>query len=71
MHVNPLWQVWKDFVRNHYDWADEETMIDSYGEGALRKTIDTHKRINMAVKSNHKGMGEVQALLSVHMCLTT
>ena len=30
VHVDPLWQTWKDFVRDHYDWAEEETMFDSY-----------------------------------------
>ena len=58
VHVDPLWQVWKDFVRDHYDWADEETMFDTYDEDALRKVIDTHKRINMELKRRHTGKGK-------------
>ena len=57
VHVDPLWQVWKDFVKAHYDWAEEETMFDHYDEGKLREIIDTHKRINQEVKRRHKGKG--------------
>ena len=58
MHVDPLWQVWKDLVRENDDWADEDTMFDSYDEDALRKVIDTHNRINMDIKRRHKGKGK-------------
>ena len=58
VHVDPIWQVWKDFVRDHYDWAEEETMFDSYDPDKLREIIDTHKRINQAVKRRHKGRGK-------------
>ena len=58
VHVDPLWQVWKDFVRENYDWADEDTMFDTYGEDALRKVIDTHNHINMEIKRRHKGKGK-------------
>ena len=51
VHVGPLWQVWKDFVRDNYDWADEETMFDTYDEDALHRVIDAHKRINMGNQS--------------------
>ena len=48
VHVDPLWQTWKDFVKRHYDWADEfeETLFDTYDEPALREIVDKHKRIN-------------------------
>ena len=63
VHVDPLWQVWKDFVRSNYDWADEETMFDSYNEDTLRTISDTHKRINMAVKkANTKAVGKCKLL---------
>ena len=55
VHVDTLWQVWKDFVKAHYDWADEDTMFDHYGEGALREIIETHNRATMDVERRHKG----------------
>ena len=58
VHVDPLWQVWKDFVRDNYDWSEEETMFDHYDEDALRGTSNTHKRINMEVKRHHRGQGK-------------
>ena len=58
VHVDPLWQVWKDFVKDNYDWSDEETMFDTYDEDALREIINAHKRVNMEVKRRHKGRGK-------------
>ena len=43
---------------NNYDWADEDTMFDTYDEDALRKVVDTHKRINMEIKRRHTGKGK-------------
>ena len=58
-HVDPLWQVWKDFVRDQYPgWAEEETTFDSYDPDKLREIIDAHKLINQAVKHRHKGRGK-------------
>ena len=55
VHVDPIWQVWKDFVRDQYDWAEEETVFDSYDPDTLREIIDTHKRINQAGNRRHNG----------------
>ena len=59
VHVDPLWQVWKDFVEANYDWSDEldDTLFDSYDEDKLRKIVDQHKRVNMELKRRHKGGG--------------
>ena len=54
VHVDPLWQVWKYFVKTHYDWAEEDTMFNHYDEGALREIKDTNNRINMESKRRHK-----------------
>ena len=56
VHVDPLWQAWKDFVHAHYDWADEldEYLFDSYDEEALRKIVDQHKRINQELKKRNR-----------------
>ena len=58
VHVDPLWQVWKDLVNENHDWSEEETMFDHYDEDALREITNTHKRINMEVKRRHKGRGK-------------
>ena len=57
VHVDPLWQVWKDFVKKNYDWADEldDTLFDTFDEPKLRDIVDKHKRINQEVKRRHKG----------------
>ena len=59
VHVDPLWETWKDFVKKNYDWADEldQTLFDTYDEPALREIVDTHKRINQLIKKRHKGKG--------------
>ena len=38
VHVDPLWQAWKEFVHKNYHWADEldDTLFDTYDEPALR-----------------------------------
>ena len=68
VHVDPLWQTWKDFVKRHYDWADEleETLFDTYDEPALREIVDKHKRINQELKKRHKGKGKCK-LFSLFM----
>ena len=59
VHADPLWQVWKDFVRgNNPGWSDDDTMFDQYDEEALREIINTHNRINMKVERRHKGRGK-------------
>ena len=60
VHIDPLWETWKDFVNKNYDWADEldQTLFDTYDEHALRKIVDKHKRINQEVKQRHKGKGD-------------
>ena len=59
VHIDPLWQTWKDFVKKHYDWADEldQTLFDNYDEPALREIVDKQKRINQELKKRHKGKG--------------
>ena len=56
VHVDPLWQAWKDFVRNHYDWAGEldDYLFDSYDEPALREIVQKHKSINQELKKRGK-----------------
>ena len=68
--VDPIWQGWTDFVRDHYDCAEEDTMFDSYEPDKLREIIDTHKLINQAVKRRHKGKGKCK-LFSLCICLMT
>ena len=60
VHVDPLWQVWKDFVKKSYDWADEldDCLFDTFDEAKLRDIVDKHKRINQEVKRRHKGAGK-------------
>ena len=58
VHVDPLWQVQKEFVASHYDWAEEDTMFDHYDDDKLREIIDTHKRTHQDVKRRHKGKGK-------------
>ena len=57
MHVDPLWQAWKDFVRNHYDWADEldDYLFDRYDEPALREIVRKHTSINQELKKGGSG----------------
>ena len=59
VHVDPLWQTWKDFVKKNYDWADEldDCLFDTYDEPALREVVDKHKRVNQELKRRHKGKG--------------
>ena len=56
VHVDPLWQTWKDFVQKNYEWAGElnDTLFDTYDEPALREIVDKHKRINQEVKKDTK-----------------
>ena len=56
VHVDPLWQAWKDFVRNHYDWADEldDYLFDRYDEPALREIVRKHTSINQELKKQGK-----------------
>ena len=56
VHVDPLWQAWKDFVRNHYEWANEleDYLFDSYDEPALRSIVTKHKAINQELKKRGK-----------------
>ena len=51
-----MWQAWKDFVRNHYDWADEldDYLFDNYDEPALREIVNKHKAINQELKKRGK-----------------
>ena len=67
VHVDPLWQTWKDFVNAHYDWADEldETLFDTYDEPALREIVDKHKKINQEIKRRHKGKKSKVKLFSL------
>ena len=60
IHVDPLWQVWKDFVKKNYEWADEldDCLFDTFDEPKLRDIVDKHKRINQEVKRRHKGAGK-------------
>ena len=61
VHVDPLWQTWKDFVKTHYqDWADEldDALFVLYDEPKLRAIVDKHKRINQGVKQIHTGKGK-------------
>ena len=60
IHVDPLWQVWKDFVKKNYEWADEldDCLFDTFDEPKLREIVDKHKRINQEVKRRHKGAGK-------------
>ena len=59
VHVDPLWQTWKDFVHQNYDRAGEldDTLFDTYDEPVLREIVDRHNRINQEMKKRHKGKG--------------
>ena len=46
----PLWDSYREWLEKHTNWADEETIFDHYDEEALTELVETHGRINAALK---------------------
>jgi len=49
-----LWDTWRAFKSQHYDWGDEETMFTAWDEDALTELIDSHAAVNSALKKAGK-----------------
>ena len=66
VHVDPLWQAWKDFVRNHYYWADEldDYLSDSYDEDALREIVNKQELIKNSRKGKTEAVQPLRRLMT-------
>ena len=52
--IDPLWDGWRAFIRQHYDWSDEATMFTEYDEEKLASLVDMHGRVNAELKKAGK-----------------
>ena len=57
--TDPLWDSYRDWIKKHTDWADEETIFDHYDEEVLTELVETHGKINAELK---KGWSQKTAL---------
>ena len=48
--TDPLWDSYREWIKKHTDWADEETIFDHYDEETLTDLVETHGRVNAALK---------------------
>ena len=61
VHVDPLWTVWKDFVKKNYDWADE---LDVFKHIAIRNNIRTPSNCKSHLRSNLHSQSVIISTLS-------
>ena len=51
----PLWDSYREWIKKHTDWADEETIFDHYDAEVLTDLVETHGRVNAQLKKLDAG----------------
>ena len=48
--ADPLWDNYREWLKKHTDWADEETVFDHCNEEMLTELVETRGKINAQFK---------------------